>query len=60
LAAFDVADVAMLQFMQDQLLPKLSQEEAREWHAAREQAEAEGTFFMTFPHHCAVGTKTQQ
>jgi ubiquinone/menaquinone biosynthesis C-methylase UbiE len=60
LAAFDVADPTMLQFMQDQLLPKLSQEEAREWHAAREQAEAEGTFFMTFPHHCAVGTKTQQ
>jgi ubiquinone/menaquinone biosynthesis C-methylase UbiE len=60
LAAFDVADAVMLQFMQDQLLPKLSQEEAREWHTAREQAEAEGTFFMTFPHHCAVGTKTQQ
>jgi ubiquinone/menaquinone biosynthesis C-methylase UbiE len=60
LAAFDVADAVMLQFMQDQLLPKLSQEEACEWHTAREQAEAEGTFFMTFPHHCAVGTKTQQ
>ena len=58
LAAFDIADAAMLQFMQDQLLPKLNGDEAREWHSARAQAEAEGTFFMTFPHHCAVGTKT--
>jgi SAM-dependent methyltransferase len=57
LAAFDLADKVMLQFMEDQLLPKLSQQEAREWHAARAQAEADGTFFMTFPHHCAVGTK---
>jgi hypothetical protein len=32
-------------------------EEAREWHKARAEAEADGTFFMTFPHHCAVGTK---
>jgi SAM-dependent methyltransferase len=55
--AFDVADAVMLLFMQDQLLPKLSEEEAREWQTAREQAEADGTFFMTWPHHCAVGTK---
>jgi hypothetical protein len=57
LAAFDLADEVMLQFMQDQFLPRLSLEEALDWHAARAQAEADGTFFMTFPHHCAVGTK---
>jgi hypothetical protein len=57
LAAFELADAPMLQFMQDGLLPKLSQEEVQEWHTARAQAEAEGTFFMTWPHHCAVGTK---
>jgi hypothetical protein len=57
LAAFGPADEVMLQFMQDQLLPKLSQQEAGQWHAARAQAEKEGTFFMAFPHHCAVGTK---
>ena len=57
LAAFHSADPTVLQFMQDALLPKLSQEEAREWQRARAQAEAEGTFFMSWPHHCAVGTK---
>jgi ubiquinone/menaquinone biosynthesis C-methylase UbiE len=57
MAVFASADAVMLQFMQDQLLAKLTQEEAREWHRARAQAEAEGTFFMTFPHHCAVGAK---
>jgi hypothetical protein len=47
----------MLQFMQNTLLGKLTQEEARQWQSARAQAEAAGTFFMTWPHHCAVGTK---
>jgi SAM-dependent methyltransferase len=55
--AFDLHDATMLQFMQDQFLPRLSPDEAHEWHSARAQAEAEGTFFMTFPHHCAVGSK---
>jgi SAM-dependent methyltransferase len=55
--AFDRADPGMLEFMQNGFLPKLTQEEVQEWHMARSQAEAEGTFFMTFPHHCAVGTK---
>jgi hypothetical protein len=57
LTAFDSADPNILQFMQDALLPKLNQEEVREWRTARAQAEAEGTFFMAWPHHCAVGTK---
>jgi SAM-dependent methyltransferase len=56
--AFDLDDATMLQFMQDQFLPRLSLEEALDWHTARARAEADGTFFMTFPHHCAVGTKT--
>jgi hypothetical protein len=43
--------------MQSDILPRLSAEEAGEWQMARAQAEAEGTFFMTWPHHCAVGTK---
>jgi SAM-dependent methyltransferase len=58
LPAFDRADPGMLEFMQNGFLPKLSRDEAQEWHAARAQAELEGTFFMTFPHHCAVGTKS--
>ena len=57
LPAFDSSDPYMLQFMQNGLLGKLTEEEARQWQSARAQAEAEGTFFMTWPHHCAVGTK---
>jgi ubiquinone/menaquinone biosynthesis C-methylase UbiE len=57
LPAFDSSDPYMLQFMQNGLLGKLTQEEARQWQSAQAKAEAEGTFFMTWPHHCAVGTK---
>jgi ubiquinone/menaquinone biosynthesis C-methylase UbiE len=57
LPAFDSSDPYMLRYMQDSLLAKLTPEEARQWHFARAQSEAEGTFFMTWPHHCAVGTK---
>jgi SAM-dependent methyltransferase len=31
--------------------------ELAEWHKAVTQAEAEGTFFIALPFHCAVGTK---
>jgi len=55
LAAFDRADPTMLEFMQNGLLPTMTPEEAREWQTARAQAEAEGTFFIAFPHHGAVG-----
>ena len=47
----------VLQVMQDVLLAKLTPEEAQEWQRARAEAEAEGTFFMAWPHHCTVGTK---
>jgi hypothetical protein len=47
----------VIQFLQNRLLPTLSPEEAQEWQRARAQAEAEGTFFLAWPHHCAVGTK---
>ena len=57
LTAFDRADQTVLQWLEGALLPKLSQDEVREWQTARAKAEAEGTFFMTWPHHCAVGTK---
>lgn len=57
LTAFGAADAAMLAFMQGQILPRLSEEEAEEWRQARAQAEADGTFFLTWPHHGAVGTK---
>ena len=34
----------------------LSPAELAEWHTAVTQAEAEGTFFIALPFHCAVGT----
>ena len=43
-------------FLQGTVMPILNQAEAAEWRAARAQAEAEGTFFWSYPHHCAVGT----
>ena len=57
LTAFDGADPTVLQFLEVGRLRTLNEEEVRELQAARAEAEAAGTFFMTWPHHCAVGTK---
>ena len=57
LTAFDGADPTVLQFLEIGRLRKLNDEEVREWQAARAEAEGAGTFYMTWPHHCAVGTK---
>jgi len=57
LATLDASATVFMQFLQGLLLPTLSQEEAQEWQTARAQAEAEGTFFIAWPHHSAVGTK---
>ena len=46
-----------LPFLQGGILPTLNTEEAEEWRAAVEQAEADGTFFISTPFHCAVGAK---
>ena len=51
------SDRMRLQFLQGGILPTLSSGEAEEWRAAVEQAEADGTFFISTPFHCAVGTK---
>jgi ubiquinone/menaquinone biosynthesis C-methylase UbiE len=56
LATFN--DPSRLQMLQASLLPTLSAEEADEWRAAVTQAEAQGTFFMATPFHCAVGRKS--
>jgi SAM-dependent methyltransferase len=57
LASFDRADTTWVQFMEAAFVPNLTQDEGREWHAARADAEAHETFFMAWPHHCVVGTK---
>ncbi len=51
------SDRVRLQFLQGGILPTLTAGEAAEWRAAVEQAEADGTFFISTPFHCAVGTK---
>jgi hypothetical protein len=64
-----LTDVAMLpqwvthsggerrQFLQDRIESLLSGAELAEWHRAVGQASAQGTFFISEPFHCAVGTK---
>ena len=49
------SDRIRLQFLQGGILPTLTAEEAEEWRAAVEQTEADGTFFISTPFHCAVG-----
>jgi len=57
-AAFGCGDPVIIEWMERSLVAKLTRGEAEEWKTARAQAELEGTFFMAWPHHCAVGTKT--
>jgi len=47
-----------LQQIQAGILPTLNAEETEFWQRAVAQAEAEGTFFVVRPVHCAVGTKS--
>ena len=58
LAALDSSAGIFLEFLEGLLLPTLNQEETTEWRTARAQAEVEGTYFVSWPHHCAVGTKS--
>ena len=55
LSAF--AEPVRLQFLQGGILPTLNAAEADEWRAAVRQAEADGTFFISTPFHCVVGTR---
>ena len=55
LAEFNTPD--RLQQIQAGILPMLSPEETELWQRAVTRAEGEGTFFITRPYHCAVGTK---
>lgn len=47
-----------LQVLETGILPTLTHEERETWHAAVEQGQADGTFFISTPFHCAVGTKS--
>jgi SAM-dependent methyltransferase len=55
--AFSAGDRHVVDFLEAGFLGKLEPQEAAEWKRARAEAEVDGTFFMTWPHHCAIGTK---
>jgi SAM-dependent methyltransferase len=57
LVAITPAEVSRFTISQQQILAMLTSDEGAEWRSAAAQAEAEGTFFITTAHHCAVGTK---
>ena len=44
-------------YYQSWVLGALRDDEAAAWRAAVSHAEADGTLYWAFPHHCAVGTK---
>lgn len=47
------------QFLHDRIESLLSGAELSEWRAALNHAREEGTFFISEPFHCALGTKRQ-
>ena len=55
LAVFHDAFGTVEQFMQAGFLTTLSKSQAEAWQAARRRADADGTFFLAWPHHAAVG-----
>ncbi len=59
MVAFDPPLGHMGQFLENRVMGNLSPEERREWRFAEAQAVAAGTFFFAWPHHCAVGIKSQ-
>ncbi len=58
LVPFDSSATLPLKLFQAQILATLSPKEAREWEAAVNETETEGTMIIATPFHCAVGTKT--
>jgi hypothetical protein len=57
LASVDASQVSRLTVLKQLILASLTEEERAEWGSAVSQAEANGTFFIATPHHCALGIK---
>ena len=57
LAVFDDPEGEVEKIVEGSVLARLSPEEVVEWQAGKAKAIGEKTFFFTWPHHCAVGTK---
>jgi SAM-dependent methyltransferase len=56
-AVLSPAEVSRITIIKQRILATLVDDEAAEWRSAVAQAEADGTFFIAAPYHCAVGTK---
>jgi ubiquinone/menaquinone biosynthesis C-methylase UbiE len=56
-AVLSPAEVSRITIIKERILATLTGEEVAEWRSAVAQAEADGTFFIAVPYHCAVGTK---
>jgi SAM-dependent methyltransferase len=59
LVSIDPPAISRMASMKRIILATLSEEEGAEWESAVAEAEADGTFFIANPHHCAVGTKPE-
>lgn len=57
LATFTDSTGAVARFLLNGILMNLDDVDRMAWQHAVAQAAADGTFFMTWPHHCAVGMK---
>jgi hypothetical protein len=49
--------ISRITIIKQRIYATLTGGEAAEWRFAVAQAEADGTFFIAVPYHCAVGTK---
>ena len=59
-ASVDASEASRLAVMKQRILASLTEKEGAEWASAVAQAEADGTFFIATPHHCAVAIKPQR
>jgi SAM-dependent methyltransferase len=56
-AVLGADEVSRITISKQRILAALTPDEAAEWRSATARSEADGTFFIATPHHCAIGTK---
>jgi ubiquinone/menaquinone biosynthesis C-methylase UbiE len=56
-AVLGVHEASRITIIKQRILATLTPDEAAEWQSAMARSEADGTFFIATPHHCAIGTK---
>lgn len=56
-AVLGPGEISRITITKQRILAALSEAEAAEWRTALARAEADGTFFIAAPYHCAVGTR---